>query len=60
MLRPHHREDAQFDEVRLAAQSVEDLVVFLGESPWAATTSGVMVEAFWVMRAPLDGLDREG
>ena len=30
MLRPHDREDAELDEVRLAAEGVEDAVIFVG------------------------------
>ena len=30
MLRPHDREDAELDEVRLAAQRVEDALIFFG------------------------------
>ena len=30
MLRPHHREDAEFHKVRLAPQRMEDALVFLG------------------------------
>ena len=30
MLRPHHREDAELGQVRLAAQRVEDALIFLG------------------------------
>ena len=29
MLRPHHRENAEFDEVGLAAERAQDAVVFL-------------------------------
>ena len=29
MLRPHDREDAELDQVRLAAERVEDAVIFL-------------------------------
>jgi hypothetical protein len=30
MLRPHDREDAELDQVRLAAERVEDPVIFFG------------------------------
>ena len=30
MLRPHDREDAELDEVRLAAERFQDAVIFLG------------------------------
>ena len=30
MFRPHDREDAELDEVRLAAEGVEDAVIFVG------------------------------
>ena len=30
MLGPHHREDAELGEVGLAAQGVEDALIFLG------------------------------
>ena len=29
MLRPHHREDAELDEIRLAAERVEHMGIFL-------------------------------
>src|SRR4030095_15423720 len=42
MLRPHHREDAELDQVRLAAERVEDAVILfrgkdlLGDYFWGA------------------------
>ena len=44
MLRPHDREDAELGEVRLAAERVQDALIFLGGQ-------AVLGDDFGVMRA---------
>ena len=41
VLRPHHGENAQLSVVRLAAEHLDDLLIFVGREPCAATISGV-------------------
>ncbi len=61
MLGPHHREDAEFDEVRLAAERFQDAIIFIGRETVLGDHFGRDAGASRTsMRGPLAAAPRGG